>query len=157
MRTDLRRYAGFRLAVVSADAGEADRLRASAESSAVAQEMRRLTVDAAHRNPSSTDVGLVVQALDDLAGVSAEEDAILATYVPKSVMFMLVVIASIATALMGFRFGRLGERGLISSTSLAIAIAIAIGIVLDLGAPQRGGFVSVSSAPLKAAQASISR
>lgn len=150
----LQNYAGFRLAVVDGSKRD-ERDRAATAARAVADEMRRFTIIAAHRDQNSPGIGLLVRALDDLTSQGAQEDSNLFTYVPMSVMFMLVTISAIATGLMGFRLGRLDKRVWISSTAIAIAIAISIGVVLDLGAPQPGGFVGVSSAPLKAAQAAI--
>ena len=44
---------------------------------------------------------------------------------------------------------------LVRRGTLAVMLSLAIGIVLDLGAPQRGGFIGVSDEPLRAVLRSI--
>jgi hypothetical protein len=154
MRDDLRRYVDARLAVAEADGDARRREAASTRSDEMQKDMWRLVVESPRREQHPVTITLVVQALNDAIDASREERAIHAAYVPESVVVMLVVIASIATILLGFRFGRLGQREPVASAMLALMLALAIGIVLDLGAPQRG-IIRVDLDPLRAVQRSI--
>jgi len=155
IRADLHDYVDARLALVHQDADDSTRDGATARSEKIQDAIWRLVVSAAHADPHSTTVPLVIAALNDVSDIGDEEAAILTFYVPKSVMVMLITIALISSLLMGFRFGREGNRGLVVTATLALMLAISIGIVLDLGAPQHGGFIVVDTTPLRAVQRSL--
>jgi hypothetical protein len=66
-------------------------------------------------------------------------------------MIGILLIAFIASAMMGYGFGRQGQRALVFKACFALMLAIAFGLVLDLDRPQRG-LIRVSLAPLQAVQ-----
>jgi uncharacterized membrane protein YtjA (UPF0391 family) len=63
----------------------------------------------------------------------------------------LLLIAFIASATMGYGFGRQGKRAVISKVLFAVMVAIVVGLVLDLDRPQRG-IIRVNLAPLQTVQ-----
>jgi hypothetical protein len=153
VREDLVRYAGARLSALGEPSGAA-RERGAAASEGAARDVWRAAMDASNRDPQSQRIPLLLTALNDTFDASESEDAALVAYVPKSVVVMLLLIAGLATMLLGFRFGRSGERELLANGMLIVMLTLAIGIVLDLGAPQRG-IIQVSLEPLRAVQRSI--
>lgn len=155
LRADLRDYARARISLVRHSSDAAAVKVAVARSKALQKVMWQLIAAGALRNPQSNLGPVVILTFNDLTGISNEEEAILTFYVPQSVMLMLIGIAFISSLLMGFRFGRHGDRGVVVTTTLALMLAIAIGIVIDLGAPQPGGFISVGAERLEAVQAQI--
>jgi hypothetical protein len=154
LRADLRDYVSARLVVAANEAGERTIDQAAARSGNLQHTMWRRIMTASHRDPGSNTIPLAIQSINDMIDAGAQEGAVLSAYVPKSVLFMLIAISLASTVLMGFRFGRNGQRELIATITLALILALAIGIVLDLGAPQRG-IIRVNLEPLYAAQHSI--
>lgn len=155
VREELRRYTDARLAFLQSHDGDGDAARAMERSDAHAAAMARIAIDAAHKEPFRTTATALLQSIDAANDVADEEGALVTFYVPRSIMLMLVAITLISTGLMTYRGARLGQRGLIAGATIAVMVALAIGIVLDLGAPQRGGLINVSLEPMRAARQSI--
>jgi len=151
VRADLRIYVGARIAFARADADPDSRLAADETSSAIQHKLWQVALQSAHRDPHSTMVPLFIAALNDAINLSIEERAVLSTHIPDVVMIGLLLIAFIASAMMGFGFGRQGQRALIFKACFAVMLAIAFGLVLDLDRPQRG-LIRVSLAPLQAVE-----
>jgi hypothetical protein len=149
--SDLRIYLAARIAFAQADADPDQRLAADQTSSAVQRELWQVALQSARRDPHSTIVPLFIAALNDAINLSTEERAVLSTHIPDVVMIGILLIAFIASAMMGYGFGRQGQRALIFKACFALMLAIAFGLVLDLDRPQRG-LIRVSLAPLQAVQ-----
>ena len=150
-RADLRIYVAERIAFAQADTDPDRRLAADEKSSAVQRGLWQAALQSARRDPHSTMVPLFIAALNDAINLSIEERAVLTTHIPDVVIIGLLLIAFIASAMMGYGFGRQGQRALIFKASFAVMLAIAFGLVLDLDRPQRG-LIRVSLAPLQAVQ-----
>ncbi|MFZ1019230.1 MAG: hypothetical protein WAN39_15325 [Candidatus Cybelea sp.] len=150
-RADLRIYVAERIAFAQADTDPNRRLAADEKSSAVQRGLWHAALQSARRDPHSTMVPLFIAALNDAINLSIEERAVLTTHIPDVVIIGLLLIAFIASAMMGYGFGRQGQRALIFKASFAVMLAIAFGLVLDLDRPQRG-LIRVSLAPLQAVQ-----
>ncbi len=69
-------------------------------------------LQSARRDPHSTMVPLFIAALNDAINLSIEERAVLTTHIPDVVIIGLLLIAFIASAMMGYGFGRQGQRAL---------------------------------------------
>jgi hypothetical protein len=99
-------------------------------------------------------IPLFIAALNDTINLSSEERAVLSTHIPDIVIVWLLLIAFIASAMMGYGFGRQGKRAVIFKVVFAIMVAIVFGLVLDLDRPQRG-IIRVNLAPLQTVQRSM--
>jgi hypothetical protein len=99
-------------------------------------------------------VPLFIAALNDTINLSAEERAVLNTHIPDVVIVWLLLIAFIASGMMGYGFGRQGKRALIFKAVFAIMVALVFGLVLDLDRPQRG-IIRVNLAPIQNLQQSM--
>ncbi len=75
----------------------------------------------------------------------------LVAHIPDVVIIGILLIAFIASAMMGYGFGRQGKRALGFKALFAVMLAIAIGLILDLDRPQRG-LIRVNLAPLQNVQ-----
>jgi hypothetical protein len=151
-RSDLRLYIEQRLAYARSDADGVKRQVADAKSTTLQRHMWRLAIAAAQRDPRSTVVPLYIGALNDVIALSREEAAILNAHIPDVVIGWLLLIAFIASAMMGYGFGREGKRALVFKAVFALMVALTFGLVLDLDRPQRG-LIRVSLAPMQAVQA----
>lgn len=137
-RSDLRAYVATRLAFARADAAPQQRTAADRKSSAIQSDLWSLGARAAHEDVRSTMVPLFVAALNDVINLSTEERAVLTNHIPDVVIVWLLIIALIAALLMGYGFGREGQRALIFKAIFAVMVAMVFGLILDLDRPQRG-------------------
>ena len=150
-RTDLRVYVEQRIAFARADANPQQRMLADAKSLEVQRHLWDLSTQAARRDTHSTMVPLFINALNDTIALSIEEAAVLSAHIPDIVIIGILLIAFIASAMMGYGFGRQGQRALAFKGLFAIMLAITIGLILDLDRPQRG-LIRVNLAPLQNVQ-----
>ncbi len=148
-RADLLAYIDERLVYAQADANPQQRQIADTKSTTLQRHMWRLAIAAAQRDPHSTIVPLYIAALSDVVALSREEAAILNAHIPDIVIGWLLLIAFIASAMMGYGFGREGKRALVFKAIFAVMVALVFGLVLDLDRPQRG-LIRVSLAPMQA-------
>jgi hypothetical protein len=154
VRADLQAYVGERLAFARADAAPQQRAIADNNSTQLQRSMWHLATQAAGHDPHSTMVPLFVAALNDVINLSAEERAVLTNHVPDVVIVWLLLIALIASLMMGYGFGREGRRALIVKSIFAVMVALVFGLVLDLDRPQRG-IIRVNLAPMQVVQQSM--
>jgi hypothetical protein len=151
VRADLRPYVAARLAFARADAAPQQRAIADASSAALAGDMWNLAVTAARRDPRSTMLPLFVAAVNDVIDLSFEERAVLTNHIPDVVIIWLLLIALVASVMMGYGFGREGRRALVVKGVFAAMVALVFGLVLDLDRPQRG-IIRVNLAPMQTVQ-----
>jgi hypothetical protein len=154
MRAYLRMYVAERLEFAQTDAAPEQRRIADDRSNMTQRAMWRLAADAARRDSHSTTIPLVIAGLNDTINSSTEERAILTIHIPDIIILGLVLIALIASAMMGYGFGRQGQRAIIFKATFAIMLSIALGMILDLDRPQRG-LIRVNLAPLQNTQSII--
>jgi hypothetical protein len=154
VRADLRVYVAHRITFARADANPEQRADADAKSAGEQRDLWQLAMQAARRDPRSTMVPLYLAALNDAINLSVEERAVLSAHIPDVVIIGLLLIAFIASAMMGYGFGRQGQRAIIFKALFAIMLAIALGLILDLDRPQRG-LIRVNLAPLQTVQRSM--
>jgi hypothetical protein len=138
MQADLRAYVADRLAFARAEAAPQQRAIADNNSATLQRAMWNLAMQAAGRDTRSTMVPLVVAALNDVVSLSTEERAVLTNHIPDVVIVWLLLVALIASAMMGYGFGREGRRALVVKGGFAVMVALVFGLVLDLDRPQRG-------------------
>jgi hypothetical protein len=147
VRGNLMAYVAARIDYAQADADPQRRARADAFSSKAQAELWNLATHAARSDPHSTMVPLFVAALNEVINVSTEERAVLSAHIPDVVIVWLLLIALIASVMMGYGFGREGNRAPIFKAVFAVMVALVFGLVLDLDRPQRG-IVRVNLTPL---------
>ncbi|MGB6984826.1 MAG: hypothetical protein WBD74_02485 [Candidatus Aquilonibacter sp.] len=150
-RADLRLYIVQRLAYARSDADPQHRAVADATSTALQRQMWSLAIAAALRDPHSTMLPPYLAALNDMIALSREEAAILNAHIPDLVIAGLLLIAFIASAMMGYGFGREGKRALVFKAIFALMVALVFGLVLDLDRPQRG-LIRINLTPLQTVQ-----
>jgi hypothetical protein len=138
IRSDLRAYVEERLDFARADAAPKQRTTADQDSEALQRKMWTAAMHAASRDSRSTMIPLFVSALNDTINLSIEERAVLTNHIPDVVIIWLLLIALIASAMMGYGFGKEGRHAPIFKAVFAAMIALVFGLVLDLDRPQRG-------------------
>jgi hypothetical protein len=151
VRADLGAYVAQRLAFARADAQPEQRSIADAKSTEIQRDMWKLAAQAAGRDPRSTTIPLFVAALNDTINAGTEERAVLTNHIPDVVIVWLLLIALIASFMMGYGFGRQGAHAVLFKAIFAVMVALVFGLVLDLDRPQRG-IIRVNLAPLQTVQ-----
>jgi MFS superfamily sulfate permease-like transporter len=153
IRADLRKYLDQRVDFALADADPPRRAIATEQSKRLQRAMWSLAMTSAQREPRPM-TPLFVTSLNDTIGVSTEEADALEAHIPNSVIIGLVAIILIASGMMGYDFGRQGQRAVVPKALFALTLAIAIALVLDLDRPQRGA-IRVNLEPLQTLQRSL--
>jgi hypothetical protein len=151
VRSDLRLYVAERIEFARADAKPQQRAVAQEKSTAIQRDLWRLAMQGARRDVRSTFVPLFIASLNDTIDLSTEEAAVLASQIPDIVIIGILLIAFIASAMMGYGFGRQGQRAIVFKALFALVLALALGLVLDLDRPQRG-LIRVNLTPLLTVQ-----
>ncbi len=138
MHDDLRDYVRQRIAFARADAQPREREIADQKSLELQRKMWTVAILEARKDPRSTTLPLLLTALNETIDLSTEEAAILEAHIPDIVIVGLVTIALIGSGMMGYGFGRQGQRAWVPKTLFALMLALALGLILDLDRPQRG-------------------
>jgi hypothetical protein len=138
VRNELRVYIQERLEFAQADAAPQQRAAADRDSEAIQRQMWSNAVRAARQDPHSTIVPLFVTALNDTINLSIEERAVLTNHIPDIVMVWLLLIALIASGMMGYGYGRERKHAVVFKAVFAVMVALVFGLILDLDRPQRG-------------------
>jgi hypothetical protein len=138
VRADLRAYVGERLLFAQADAAPERREGADAKSAQLQADLWNLAIDAGRRDAHSTMTPLFIAALNDVINLSTEERAVLTNHIPDVVIIWLLLIALIASAMLGYGFGRDNNRARVFKGLFALMVAMVLGLILDLDRPQRG-------------------
>lgn len=138
IRDDLRAYIEERLDFARADAAPQQRITADRDSEGLQRKMWTAAMRVARQDPHSTTVPLFVASLNDTINLSIEERAVLTNHIPDVVIIWLLSIALIASAMMGYGFGKEGRHAPIFKAVFAAMVALVLGLILDLDRPQRG-------------------
>ena len=77
----------------------------------------------AARDPRSVPAGLLLQTLNQMIDLEATRWASFWGHVPQSVIYVNVLIAMLAATLLGYGFGLIGKRHMISTLMLAVSIS----------------------------------
>lgn len=138
VRDDLSAYVAQRIAFARADAAPELRAAADRNSETLQRDMWGLAMRAAAKDVHSTMVPLFIAALNDTINLSIEERAVLTSHIPDVVIIWLLLIALIASVMMGYGFGKEGRHAPIFKAVFAAMVTLVFGLVLDLDRPQRG-------------------
>jgi hypothetical protein len=95
----------------------------------------------------SVNAGLLLQSLNQSIDLEATRWAFFWGHVPQSVIYLNSIIAMLASALLGYGFGLIGKRHVVSIVLLAISISGVLAVIIDLDRPWQG-FIKVSQEPM---------
>jgi nucleotidyltransferase/DNA polymerase involved in DNA repair len=134
----LREYVDARLA--QHDAGiDPDKVKQTA---AVTEQLQtklwNLAAAEARKDSHSLSAAQVVQSVNDVIDVSAEQAAAYRNHVPEVILWMLLATALASGALVGCAFGRSRERHLTATIVFAAMTTVVVLALFDLDRPRRG-------------------
>lgn len=93
-------------------------------------------------------LSLLMQTLNDMIDVSAEQLAALTTHVPTEVVVLTLVLVTLGALSLGLRFAISGSRPPALSAIFVVASVVVISMMIDYDRPQ-AGFITVNLNPLK--------
>ena len=99
----------------------------------------------AARDPRSVPAGLLLQTLNQMIDLEATRWATFWSHVPQTIIWVNVLIAMLAATLLGYGFGLIGRRHMISTMMLALSISSVLTVIVDLDRPWQGYIKSASS------------
>jgi hypothetical protein len=95
-----------------------------------------------------------VASLNEMNNIHERRLTGLRYHIPGAVMFLLIVVAMVATGFTGYHDGARGSRGRVATLAMSLTIAVVIMLVIDLDRPARG-LIKVPIQPLIDAQQGI--
>lgn len=101
----------------------------------------------ATRDPRSVPAGLLLQTSNQMIDLEATRWASFWSHIPDSVFCANVLIAALAAMLLGYGFGVIGRRNMISTLMLALSISSVLTVIVDLDRPWQG-YIKVSQQPM---------
>ena len=140
----LREYVPLRVVV----ADNAQLVANAARSVEIHEEIWATTEELARTTPDSVVLGLFIETLNDMIDLHTER-VVVGVYarVPDTVLYLLVIGAWLAVAMVGYNAGLTRHRSLLSAVILIVALGAILTLVVDLDRP-RDGFVRVSQQAL---------
>lgn len=138
LRGVLREYTQARidLARVGADL---ERLRAARERSAALQTAVWGVVERATRPATSPAVlSALIASANEVIDLDELRMSSLENYIPAQIILLLVGVASVALAFLGWSFGAAERRSAISMALLALLMTTVLAVIMDLNRPHRG-------------------
>jgi hypothetical protein len=154
LRGTLRDYTEARLAL-GRIGGDLGKLRSARERSVMAQRaiwsvVERVTTPGT--NPAV--VAAVVTAANNVIDLDELRISSLENYVPAPVVLLLVGMAAIALAFLGWSFGAIGQRSHKAMALLTLLLTTVLAITMDFNRPHRG-LIRVDDSSLVRLQRSI--
>jgi hypothetical protein len=104
--------------------------------------------------PQSLPAYRFIASLNDINNFHESRLTALRYHVPSAVMFLLVLVAMVATGFTGYYAGARGTHGRVATLIMSLAIAVVIMLMVDLDRPERG-LIRVPVQPLIDAQQGI--
>ncbi|HTV92228.1 MAG TPA: hypothetical protein VMG98_05890 [Verrucomicrobiae bacterium] len=111
-------------------------------------ELWGIASQAVAQHPSNLGYSLLMQTLNDMIDVSAEQRTALTQYVPVAAVMLTFSLILVAIFSLGLSFARAGARPAVFSLIYIAAIALVFEMVIDYDRPQTG-LIRVSLAPLQ--------
>ncbi len=147
-------YVDVRLSPEVMGSDAAGRARSAAEAQRLQSRIWQLAMDAVAIDPRPVTTGLFVPSLNAMIDAHGKCVALVEDQVPESVLWLLLVVATVATVLTGFAAGLTGVRNLVAGSLVSVLIGLVMLLIIDLDRPSRGR-IRVSDANLRALRASM--
>ena len=138
LRGALRDYTDARvdLGRMGSDLGK---LYEARERSAAAQRVMWSVVErAAQPGSNPAVVSALVTAANTVIDLDELRMASLENYLPAPIILLLLGVASVSLAFLGWSFGAAGQRSLISMTLVALLVTAVLAVIMDISRPHRG-------------------
>jgi hypothetical protein len=144
IRELLRRYVPLRINVPD----DTQYLANYHAAQAIRDQMWTKTEELARAHPESEVLGQFIVTLNETIDVSSER-LVAGVYgrVPETIIWVLVAVAAMSLATVGYSAGLTRKRAEVGSIALILVMATVLTVIVDLDRP-RAGFLTVSQTPL---------
>ena len=88
--------------------------------------------------PQSLPTYRFVASLNEMNNIHERRLTALRYHIPEAVIFLLIVVAMVATGFTGYHAGARSSRGRVATLIMSLTIAVVIMLVIDLDRPARG-------------------
>jgi hypothetical protein len=155
LRETLREYSDARIAL-GGSRNHPD-LLSSARSESEALHVTIWSVVEQANRPTTANATLasLIGATNELIDLHELRLASLENHLPPALFLLLLALAALSVAFLGWSFGAASHRGRAPMVMLALLIGAVLLLIMDVNRPQRG-MVAVGVAPLERAEESIS-
>jgi hypothetical protein len=142
-----RTYVSARLAFYDAGVDPTLLEKANGEAAHIERQLWMLAATAAAQDPRSVQTGLFVESLNSVIDVHEKRQVAFENRVPEAVLYLLLAVAVVAFAFLGYGCGLSKRRRFVSNTLFALLIVFVIITILDIDRPRRG-LITVSQESL---------
>jgi hypothetical protein len=146
IRTLLREYLPLRIQATKGLPSMQEARRVLARTHEIQAETWALVVLAAERAPNPISATIVV-SFNEMFDIATTNRRNFRHGVPPYVLRLVVAVAALSVAAMGYQFGIHGHRQVTVTVLLLLTWTLALGLVVDIDAPRQGS-VRVDPAPL---------
>jgi uncharacterized membrane protein len=154
VRAILREYVDARLAFYQAGEDEARIARADARAQDLQNRLWRLAADQSRVDGSSEMTALFITSLNDVIDLHEKRLRALENHVPMSVLYLVIVVAGVSVAFIGFNCGLRRERNTVSTAIVMLLFTFVLVIIVDLDRPRRG-LITISQTSLESLRDSM--
>lgn len=137
-RTLIRRYVHTRLAFYRSGVEQAEIEAAVAASVELQKRLWTLGAQSYGREIGDARLNLYTQALNDVIDLHEKRLSALENHVPELVLLLMLAVATIGMALVGYGNGLSGRRHRLATVLMGIVFALVISTILDMDRPRRG-------------------
>jgi hypothetical protein len=147
----LRAYVDEQLAFYAAGIDPARLEAANAKIASLQERLWLIAIVLSEQDPRSVPTGLFVQSLNGMIDLHAKRIKALENRLPDAVIYLVLIVAVVTVAFVGYGRGLAGRRNFVSDAILAGLVIIVFSIILDLDRPRRG-LITVSQSSLERLQ-----
>jgi hypothetical protein len=155
-KTLLRAHVDARLAFYAAGIDAARIEKANNDAARTESALWAIALEASARDSGSVPVGLFVESLNEMIDLHEKRQVAFENHVPGPVLYLPLVVAAVAFALLGYGCGLAGYRRFASTALLALLVAFVFTLIIDIDRP-RHGIITVSQDSLLRLQATLER
>jgi hypothetical protein len=138
LRDTLRRYDDSRIELARVGS-DLERLRAVRARSSDAQRVVWSVIEQAARSSSSPAIAsALITSANDMIDLDELRMASLENYVPAQIVLLLIGVAAVALAFLGWSFGAVEQRSTLSIMLLTLLLTTVLTVIMDINRPHRG-------------------
>jgi len=154
LKRDLREYLQTRLTLYPTYRYPSARETSLRKSRALQERMWTRVATAVNAEPQNRALQLLAEALNSTIDAGREQEAALNNRVPAEIAALLVIVAVVAAALLGYGFGINNAPRRVMTAIFCLLITMIVYTIFDLDRPQ-SGLITVNLDPLRSLAAAM--
>jgi len=98
----------------------------------------RLAMSTVERDIHADAISSFVESLNEMNDLRAKRIAALENHVPESALYLLIIVATLSIAFVGYGFGISHFRGRVTLITVCLVTTLVVTVILDMDRPRRG-------------------